>query len=255
MTQVNSPALTVLTELFRGEEPSSKPRSADHLAGSSFTTIGQTFKHMHRMEFRQDLKAVPLESSTHPLTPIALGILFPGTAICDLIAMQNMPDQTLEDKIEKENIYRNLILSSFELKEIVADKSSAFRAVISSINCDIDPKSEEITAMILRGDLVDHVIKHPEKFVTFFRKRGVDPEQWISQVASPEYYLGDFELEILCDLLEVTIHLYSYQTPCIGRKGKITSSDNGKLGSCSTGRTLCLYYDPVRSHYRPMFAR
>jgi len=153
--------------------------------------------------------------------------------------------------IEKENAYRNLILDTFSLKEVIADRDSALRAVISSISPDIDPNSEAITARILRGDLAEHVQKHPGRY----QLSGDELETWKSSTTRRETTVGFIELEMLSDYLERQIYIYSYKNSGLGLDGGPQPAQSGKLGNSYDAHPLNLYHDPVRNHFLPMQAR
>lgn len=231
------------------------PLPQDEPSHTCFRTLEKSFFRIGQITFRNDLKAIPLEPKNHRLTPLALGILFPGTSITNLLNIHNMPTHTLEEKIAKENAYRNLILTNYALKDVVADKNGALRAIIASLNPDIDPNSEEITSLILRGDIIQHVIKNPENYQLQFQGSDTAFNEWCNQIANSEASIGTFELRVMSDLLETPIHVYSYDNAKISSKGTIEPGREGKLGEQFNNSPLNLYYDPVRHNFHPMEER
>lgn len=227
----------------------------DEPSHTCFDSLEKSYYRMHQITFRPDLKAVPLDSKRHPLTPLVLGILFPGTSITELLNIHNMPSRSLEEKLTKENAYRNLILNDFSLKDIVSDRNSSLRAIISALNPDIDPNSEEITALILRGDIIQQVIKNPDRYQVHFNGSGISFNEWCNQIANSEAPIGTFELSVMCDLLETPIHIYSYENATIGSQGTLEPGREGKLGDQFSRPPLNLYFDPVRNNFHPMEKR
>lgn len=227
----------------------------DEPSHTCFHSLEKSFFRMHQIAFRQNLKAVPLDSKNHRLTPLVLGILFPGTSITDLLNIHNMPANTIEEKIAKENAYRNLILTNYALKDMVADQNSALRAIISSLNPEIDPNSEEITSLILRGDIIQQVIKNPDRYQVQFQGSDSAFNEWCNLVANSEAPIGTFELRVLCDLLETPIHIYSYDNAKLSSRGTIEPGKDGKLGDQFSRSPLNLYYDPIRGSFHPMEER
>jgi hypothetical protein len=223
-----------------------------------FEMISKSFYRNGQDIIINNFKARPINPQKHPLTPIVLMILFPKTRIGELFVIQNMPEESLEDKIEKECAYRNLILSEFELKEVISDKNSGLRALISSFYSKIDPNSEEMTATILRGDIINHATMNPEVFQEYASGEPNQIElkfpEWQKKMAEGESPIGIFELKILNDLLETPIRIFSFEHPSLDAHGNIEPEHTLDNKASCDKNPINLYFDPIRKNYLCMKA-
>jgi hypothetical protein len=195
-----------------------------------------------------------LESHKSSVTVIAMNILFPGNVWSKLHWVQNLPDEKPEEKKAKELAFRNLILKHFDMKQVASDNNNGLRAIICGLNPELDPRSEEITAIILRGDLVDFIMKHPENL-----SGGNDPDRLKSycfEMVNNDAPITLNEIGIMSDILETPIYIYRYDDARLGSEHKISPGENSVYGSrYHRKKPICLYYDPVRLNFMPLHAK
>jgi len=191
---------------------------------------------------------------------IATRILFPSALFGRIKEVKKMPESTLEEKIAKEDAFRNLILQQFHIEEVISDNHCGLRAIICAVTPGIDPNSEEITAIILRGDIIQHIMKNPKIYQEYNGAKDIkDPEllkaslrEYCSRMVNSETPIGELEIMTMSEILKTPIHIISYNNPGIGTNGEIVSGGDNTFGKNYEREPIFLYFDPVRSHYLPM---
>ncbi len=190
----------------------------------------------------------------HPATSLALKILFPGVLKEEMIRINNLPETTLEDKILKEKSFRNMVLKTFECKQIINDQNCGLRALVSALNREIDSESEAMAASILRGDIVDHVHKNPETFRPYLEKEEkITLDEWKKQMATSKRTIGIFEIWIMSQILENPIYVFSFGKTQLDTGGQWLSSTENTFGTEYNKAPISLYYNPISTQYMPMF--
>jgi len=199
----------------------------------------------------KDISINNLGSKGSSITVIALNILFPGNLLGKMVEIQNMPERCFEEKIAKEHAFRNVLLRKFDMRQVITDSNNGIRAVICGLNQELDANSEEITAIILRGDIVEFVMKHPECI-----EGGNDPDilkSYCFEMAQCDVTVGMNEIRIMSDILESPIHIYRYDDTHIGSDDKILANESSVFGkNYDWKKPIYIYYDPVRSQYMPL---
>ncbi len=186
---------------------------------------------------------------------VALNILFPESIFGKMMKVKKMPETTLEEKAEKESAFRKLLLEQFDIHEVRRDMNCGLRAIVCGLNPDLENNAEEITAFILRGDLIDYVKKHPELI-----EGGSDPkvlQDYCSAMATRDLPIGIKEMRIMSELLESPIHIYRFDDAQMDAEHKICSGNKSTFGSESHGskRPISIYFDPNRRQFMPLFPK
>jgi hypothetical protein len=183
---------------------------------------------------------------------VAFKILFPD--IGNLVQIKGMPEMTLDEKIEKEQAFRKLVLEKFDIREVVTDSNCGLRAVISCLNPELDRNSEDITTVILKGDLVDYVMKHPDII-----EGGNEPEilkRYCSEMSKCDAHVGLNELRIMSEMLESPIHIYRYEDARLDDQNKVCAGKKSIFGSQYTmKKPISIYYDPLNEVYFPLYLK
>jgi hypothetical protein len=196
-------------------------------------------------------KVSGLEFEKSPISMIGLNILFPENILGKLLFVQRMPETKLEEKLSKELAFRNLISMDFEMKQVLSDCNNGLRAIICGLTPELDSRSEEITAIILRGDLVDYVLKHPDSLPS-----GSDPDilkGYYLEMANSDAPITLKEMGIMSDILETPIHVYRYEDARIGSDHKIFPGKDSLYGIRYQGKKpIRLYYDSIRAQFMPL---
>lgn len=210
---------------------------SSHIEGKKFShqtfeDIGKSFIRAGHTQLRKGLEPKQLHSPGHPLTALALSVLFPTELVSKLENIAELPEKTIEEQTAKEAAFRQLISTEFTLKEVVNDENNALRAIISALNPEIDSGSQLATAQILRGDIIDHVRKHPEL--------KEDIQGWSAKISNPETPIGKFEIQVMSEILESPIHILSYH-----------DTKSALAPTPMPERALYLYFDPIRSYHQP----
>ena len=180
---------------------------------------------------------------------IALRVLFPEKDLQEFHNIAEMPSTTLEEKVKKESAFRSLLLNHYYLKNVQTDQNCGLRAIVSCIQPEVDPKTEEITAFLLRGDVIEYVSTHPE----LLKESKDTPETYIEQMAAHSYPIGEVEIDAMSAILQSPIHIFSYEGIRIGKNHEITPIDQKIYGKEYSQPPICIYFDPIRSHYSAMY--
>ena len=171
-----------------------------------------------------------------------------------LDSIKLMPENTPEEKVAKENAFRNILLQEFEIAEVISDQHCGIRAVISASGNHADPASEKMAAIILRGDILDYITKHPEIYHQY--QKSPQYQSLNSMANSFKAYcvtmvdatgpIGELELMVMSQILETPIHVYSCSS---------STGDHMIYGQHIRKPPICLYLDSVRGHYLPLKRR
>lgn len=197
-----------------------------------------------------------LENSSHlqhcqsNAKSIAMHILFPGIIANSLQNIANMPENTPKERTAKENAFRELLLEKFELRDVIADKNGGIRAIICSLINDIDPQSEEITVTILRGDILEHLMRNSRVDGNFHSMK-----DYCSQMAKEDIPIGKIEIQAMADILERSIHLFSFENFMIGEQHEIQPEKEFIFGGEYDSEPLLVYFNPIDFRYQPMKSR
>lgn len=186
---------------------------------------------------------------------VALYVLFPESFFAKMMRVKNLPESTLQEKSEKEKVFRKLLLEQFDIHEVKRDMNCALRAIICGLNPDLENNAEEITAYILRGDLIDFIKKHPE-----YIEGGSDPEvvqEYCNTMSSNELPIGIKEIRIISDLLETPIHIFRSNSALVDSEQKICPGKESTFGSVkhASKKPISIYYDPNKVEFMPLYPK
>lgn len=201
---------------------------------------------------RMSDSAFLLDPDKHPLTPIALEILFPNSQIPQILRLSNMPEITRKQMMLKESAYRQLICNFFEIIESRSEINSALEAVIIWLKPAIPLKCREIAACILRSDIVDYVHARKKQYLRYFDHSETLLNHWSNAMARAEKPIENFELAILSEVLECPIHIYSYRGAHFTFRGSIPPSSEQVFGNQFHTTPIFLYFNPLRQAYHAM---
>lgn len=179
---------------------------------------------------------------------LALKILFPEKSMNALQKIMEMPAATLEERIRKESAFRSLLLSHYQFKEIQDGNNCGLRAILSCLNPEVDPKTEEMTAHIIRGDVIQHIKNNPE----LLEQTAMDAQEYVKTMASGAFPIGEMEIHAMSCILQCPIYIFSYEGIHIGTNHEIIPTDQRIFGENYAQPPICIYFDPIRSHYSAM---
>lgn len=186
-----------------------------------------------------------------PASLIAFNLLFPEPTDKELHEVQNMPESTLIEKMIKERAFRKLVCSRFEMHEVIHDSHCGLRAVIHAMNPDMDENSQKITAIILRGDLIEFIRSHHQDYSWISDKDTL--EDYCSLISKTEMPIGSQEIEIMSDLLKTPIHVFCYKDAHISEAGELIPGQHRMLGKrYNNNEPVPLYFNPLENRYFPL---
>ena len=132
--------------------------------------------------------------------------------------------------------------------------------MIVSLHAELDPETEDTLSMMLRGDMIHHILKNPQNYTHFLKENDKEDEGLLNAVLmtycermkKPEEKIGTIEMLALSDILRTPIYLHSYIDPDIDTNNHLMPSQEKMLGAQYDREPIHLYFDPLQGHYMSM---
>lgn len=201
-------------------------------------------------------EAIPTSGSPPTESLVALRTLLPNSVKIKFAQMQNMPERTSEERASKEKFFRELVREQYQIKEVPPDRNEGLHAVIVGMIPVLEAPCEKELAAILRGDIADYAIQrqhrhdNPASAIAQDSPSDEDMKVYCEKVKNGEIPVGEFELKLLSEVLDVQIGVIRYTDAVLGWNDTVLPGRTCIFGKCGhEKKPIFLYYDPIHEHY------
>lgn len=177
-----------------------------------------------------------------------------------LTEIKKMPADTLDQKAAKEKKFRELVKTQYDLRMVTADGNNGLRAIIVALHKELDPQVEDTLSMMLRGDMIHHILNNPQRYTHFLKGNDMEDQGLLNAVLmtycekmkKPEEKIGTIEMAALSDILRTPIFLHNYIDPQMDENNHLMPCQEKMLGARYQRDPIHLYFDPLQGLYMCM---